>query len=472
MSAPVALETGAIPLASGLAAQGWMKSVAFVDAELRRQAGHHANACRHVVGELRRRGLRVDVYAHRSVETELIAELGAIPHFHHSAYAPIAAHRPVRALQALDVALARASFGLDLRRLWQGGYDLVFFNSVLGPQMEAVAAWLASFPPDRTPSAAVEFGAPSGRAIERPELARWWRHHPPCYRRAGARLSRAGIGARLVLFAFGTEPAEDYSTLLGRPVHALPPVHAGVGRPRLRRRGVDGRVTVAFLGLQRPEKGYALLPDVIREVLRRNRPVQILVHNGAPTTVAMDQQIEELSRSDQRVIFEHRSADQRSWQDLLDRTDLLVLPYVPSRYRASYSAVAIEAVSDGIPVVTPAGTTMATLAGQYQRGASTFEDWTAPAVVEAIDRALDTFDDVASVAAAGAVRWRRDNGAAAFMDRLVPLLPSSLVDVDVAAGGPRRGDAVRAFGLETTLAAFEGLVDIVRAIRCTFEPCP
>lgn len=398
-------DADARPLTEGDAASF---RIAYVDASLRDQTGHYANACRHIAKELRERGFRVDVFANAEVQEGLATELGATPCFHLRPY------KQSRAFGRIDSFIHALSFSHDLRAAWAtGAYPFLYFNSVLAPQLAAIGRWLASFPGGKAPLVAVEFGAPSGASTQgsfAPFAAQ--------YRRAGRRL-RALDASRILLFTFDPAASSEYADLLGLPVAVLPPVHA-VPRPlRPRARDSDGRITIGFLGHQRTEKGVDLIPDIVRGLREAGCKDRILIHDGDAAERPIVRTLREIADTDPLVRFLHQPADAATWQDLLQRTDLAVLPYEPNRYRASYSALAIEAVSAGIPMIVPAGTTMESLATEYQGRPSAFGEWKARAVCQAILGAVSGFEHLSASAFSGAGAWEQRNGARRFADRLL-----------------------------------------------------
>jgi hypothetical protein len=149
--------------------------------------------------------------------------------------------------------------------------------------------------------------------------------------------------------------------------------------------------------------------------------VRFLVHNSAPVDCSVSRELQALANENANVAFIEKSGDQLYWQGLLDRSDLIVLPYEPDRYRQSGSGVATEAISDGIPIVVPPGSSMETLANTYQGGATAFSTWDADAVTSAIERAVANFEVLAKQSEAGAIEWRHNNGVRLFMDRFLEI---------------------------------------------------
>jgi hypothetical protein len=265
------------------------------------------------------------------------------------------------------------------------------------------------------PFVVIGFDVPSGS-----KLHDHWGYHAPFYRKAG-KLMQANCLERMLLFTFDPVISRDYAELLDLPVQTMPSVHASLRQPRLRKTDLDGFIHVAFLGHQRPEKGFHLIPEIARRLVQGGSPVKLLVHNSAPDDSPITRELRELASKNAQMTLVEESGDQTHWQGLLDRSDLVVLPYEPNRYRDSGSGLATEAVSDGIPMVVPSGTTMETLAVNYQGSATSFSGWEAAEVTNAIERAVTNFEVLASQAEAGALVWRCHNGVELFVDRLLEI---------------------------------------------------
>ena len=306
----------------------------------------------------------------------------------------------------------------NLESAWLGGpYDLVFFPFVLAAQFAAIALWLRRFRPNEAPFVAICFDTTSGNNVNDHH-----RYYTPYYRKAGKSFRKEYL-PRTLLFTYDPAITSDYAELTKLPIRTMPAVHTGFGEPRVRKRELDGRITVAFLGHQRVEKGYHLIPEIARRVGSKGLPVRLLVHNSATDDSAASRELRALARELAYFTFIEEPSDHLQWQNLIDRSDLIVLPYEPNRYRQSGSGVATEAVGSGVPMVVPSGTTMEALAVQYQGCASAFSNWTAEAVTNAIEQAVANFDVLAKQAEAGALEWRRSNGVGQFVDSLLEIVP-------------------------------------------------
>jgi glycosyltransferase involved in cell wall biosynthesis len=398
-----------------------MLRICYIDAGLRGNTGHYANSCRHITGALRKMGHQVDAFAHRTLPPDLAREIPATPYLRNDPYAPVVPFNT-----RLSHKLAQASFLNDLGQIWRGGpYDIIYINSVLAPELAGIVAWLKKFPPQNAPFVAAEFGGPSGLNLSQTSAAhRFFMKHTAFYARA-IRTLPSPHAQNLLLFTFDPLASAEYASLLGRAVLTMPAIHTGLHAPRPRATPPDGQPVVAFLGHQRDEKGYFLVPGIIRHLRESGTPARFLVHNGAPEACETDRILAAMANDDAWLSFEHRPADQLYWQAILDRADLIVLPYEPQRYAASYSAVAYEAASDAIPMVAPAATTMAALGETYETGMVTFAAWDAPSIAAAVRRALVDFDALAGQALSGAAAWRAANGPAAFVDRLLAARPAT-----------------------------------------------
>jgi hypothetical protein len=411
----------------------------YVDPGLRNDLGHHANSCRLITSELRRRGYAPRIFAHQSLEAGLREELGALPHFRWWTYATCDVD-PIAGWLTSFMRIATET-AKDLARLPTiGSDDILYLNSTQAPQLMALLQWLMSIPPPRRPIVMTEFGTGPGLDYEIvPEGLRVHLRDPRIDPRAVLYRFAAGLipalaGTRLHLFTFEAKSSQLYSYLLKKQVEVLPLPHASSSQTKSR---VGHRpITVSILGHQRPEKGFSLVPEIAEGLLAQRSDITLFVHNGEPNNMqSVQQKLRDLAKTQPRLELDERVAGPALWRQFLDRSDLIVCPYPVWNFSAAYSAVAAEAVAEGIPLVVPDHTTLASMLREYGGGGTTFASHQPAAVVEAVIRALDQFDELAEIATLGSVAWHKNMGARKMVEALLTMAqaPGDLPPVDRAA---------------------------------------
>jgi glycosyltransferase involved in cell wall biosynthesis len=399
----------------------------YADPGLTSDLGHHANNCRFITREARSRGMDVRVLSFVNIEPGLQAELDATPFFR-ALTAWISDGDPICGwLNAFHVVAEITRE--DLSRLDDiGPGDVMYFSSALPAQLFALAQWMGAMPRDKLPLAVAEFGIDPGVDILQGADGVSYGFRDPrvdsrgvLYRSAAARIPPV-IAPWLQMITFDPASSGSFCSALGRHVGVLPTPH--VATAPLRSRSGKRPVTVSVLGNQRPEKGYQFMPEVARSLLRSNPDIRILCHNANPEAMRETQEdLHDIAAKEPRLIMDERLADGEVWQQLLDASDLIILPYASPRFAISYSAVAVEAVANGVPLVVPAGTTMARLVQEFGGAGTTSDQPDAPSIIDAAQRALDRFDSLATMAHAGAQLWSQVHGPRNTVDALLALEP-------------------------------------------------
>lgn len=236
----------------------------------------------------------------------------------------------------------------------------------------------------------------------------------------------AHFGDRLHLFADTDQLAGIYQTLLSSPVATVPlPVMVlparqapvGAALPHL-----------VFAGGARVEKGYDLLPSLVRRLRGKMR---LTVHSGRIDAMA-DPNIQrthhELVRmSGPDLVLLERPLDPAEYMDLIASADLILLPYRADSYGPRSSGILAEARAMGIPAIVPRDTWMAEAAGPCPGvlfdGAGDF--------VSVVERNLRRLPELTAALREAAPSWRRAHCPEAVLRTL--LCP--LAD-DPAPGAP------------------------------------
>jgi glycosyltransferase involved in cell wall biosynthesis len=237
------------------------------------------------------------------------------------------------------------------------------------------------------------------------------------YRYAGTSI-RSGFEGRLNFVCLHKEARDAYAFLCGRPVPVLPHPCRAESVARERRRGSS--ITVAFLGEQRPNKGLHMLPGIVERLLA-SRGVRVLVQNAFTGPVSEMQQLQQMAQREAglEVIVQALSAPQ--WSKLLDRCDLIVLPYDQTDYSNVISGIALEALANAIPLAVPQNTGMARTLEEFDMPGIAFERSDPDMIVAALLAAVEQFDDLAERAHRASLQWNAANGPDRLVEKILAL---------------------------------------------------
>lgn len=404
--------------------RGIFLRILYADSAIEGFAGHHATSVLALPEALRNLGHEVIVAGHASVVPELRDKTGALPVFRAQTYLGPSAD-PISGwltnfLWARDVTLE------DLTRFWNenGPFDLIYFNSARAAQVVALGLWLrqSSGGGLTIPPVVIELAIEAGLT----------RTGPGTYsvRNLGAilfRHCREWLGDELfrqLIFVAGCRQAvEEYTAIFLGPVH-LAPMPQPLPLPRLRRRaaGTPHSLTVGFVGHQRIDKGYHMVPELIRQILHRYADVRILVQQSDPGFLRdTSDEIARMAHDDSRVELILRPFTGQDWFGLLDRCDIVALPYTDTRYETSASAILGEALASGAPVVVPARTTLSSVVDDLLGPGTTFDRWEPPSIASSIAEAINQFDDLAERAFEAGRKWRERHGPDHFARAILAL---------------------------------------------------
>jgi glycosyltransferase involved in cell wall biosynthesis len=216
--------------------------------------------------------------------------------------------------------------------------------------------------------------------------------------RCGAALLRQAISDLLVcpgsdrvrFFTDSNELTEEYSQSLRRRFQTAPiPVHPALFAPRTNHFGKNR--TLLYLGDARKEKGYDLLPQIVRALKTElaEGHIQMIAQsnfNIAGGEPGIRQARDFLSTLPNITLLRKPITDEQ-YNEYLLSAGIMLLPYQPERYVSRTSGILAEAICAGVPAVVPQGTW---LADQVRRhGAGTVYDSSDPeGVVRAVKEAL------------------------------------------------------------------------------------
>lgn len=270
---------------------------------------------------------------------------------------------PLGMLAELDHALV---FRQDLERFLKAAGaardDHVLLPTAHARELLAVHLIVEQLTLDRSPTFHLEFRHSlfaDGSAIETIDQS------PEVMMQRAFLLLHAGWGtsSRIKFYTDADVLAHDYESISGLKFDVLPlPFRAElIPQPD---RPPGGTLTIAYLGGARDEKGFHWLPDLVRQLRAKNRPGRVRFvfqsnisqpeHN--PRSVAALSELRSLAGDDIELVAADEGLPPSDYYRLFSSSDLVVLPYLPARYRACTSGVLAEAIAAGVPVVVPAAT--------------------------------------------------------------------------------------------------------------------
>jgi glycosyltransferase involved in cell wall biosynthesis len=394
-------------------------TVYYIDVMLKDNRGHYANACRHFTGELRERDIPVEILLSHYCEQDLLKELGGRPFFVWNDQATTMYSGVTRDLDMARVLVPMVRANLNrLPKL--SPKDLIYVNSVESGFIMGLFDWLyRTFTPSTMPQVVLEFGYDMGIKLAAGSNMAYGVFRGPLYRVAVRSLPEP-YWKRIRLYSFQSRCAQEYADYLGRAVGVFPYPQLPPSFPRFRSTSTDRSLVIGFLGQQSPMKGYPLVPDLVMSLLERYENIHVVIHDSAPNlNKQVADVVKKLAELDPRVIPIFSPAVGRDWWNLMERIDLLVLPYVKERYQDAYSAILAEAISSGLPVVAPSDTALSELMDSVGMPGVLFDHWGEAPILAAIEDAIARFDDLAYISSRAAISWMRSNGPQSLVDELL-----------------------------------------------------
>jgi hypothetical protein len=393
-----------------------------LDPGLRTHSGHHLALDAAIVDFCAARGMSVELYAHRGVEDEVAARVGAISLFTHSVYAKNVTRGPQEGLLERDFALINERCYNDLCALSPDSFesdDVILVHSIRQNHLYGLARWLTGLSVERRPKCVVLHFL--GNLVDAtgqitPEAA--------LLQRALWLLESLPAGA--VVLAAPIPPAcEELGRLTALPVQLhpipLPGRHVGTSptlRPAVKATSAQSRqLNFVFAGEARRDKGFHHFRAAMRLVLRDQPNVRFSVQAGGPTLPWWRGSRTRFSlwRLGSRVESHFGAMDEAAFGAFLQRADAIVLPYDPSHYRAMNSGVFNEALALGKPTVLPARTWMADEAKRLGAGSVAFLEWSPESIAYAMAQLAANIHDQTARSARASLTWNARHGIEPFM---------------------------------------------------------
>lgn len=388
-----------------------------MDPNLLSLGGHYYSYDQRVIEEVQKRGVECVLYAQQGVNVPPLANVVPQPLFtYDNIFTEAVTDEKIWAIENFHT--LNNVFANDLFRIPSGEFvsgDVVYFPNLLQNQLFGVALWLAHLPIERRPIVVIMLrwlNQAMDYIASRPGV-----EFIPLYYRYAARTLLA-TNPRTILCADTRELAAAYTQIIGFPVTELPnPMDVRDFASDLPR-DPKARPVVLYQGHTSFLRGFHLIPEMIQATQPlAERPIFVIqVQDPKDGFRAFVESIEQLPAEDVEIVLGALEND--AYLALLDRADIVLLPYSPKFYGHGSSGVFTEAASMGKVTVVTAGTVPAREAAENHFGVEISEEWTGSAMASALLRALANLDELRERSRSAAPAYRARHSARGFVDEL------------------------------------------------------
>ena len=369
----------------------------------------------------RARGIAPRFYISRDALPSIVRELEAQPVFPFPSDAMV--EQNPRCQQLSDYLELGGLFGDALHALdadGVGGDDLVIVPFASERDIFGAALWLQRLAPAARPTIAFTFMIPDFRWRVTENRSRLV-GDISYYAYASKRILSVLPAHKLILNSIDPRLCRTISAATQHPCTEVPlgtyfpddadfAAPAGEGPPR---------VHVGVAGEFRPEKGSDLIPDVLLRFgeQRPDRAIALQVPDAA-WAAALDERFRRKGMGAPYLLY-YGWVEHNEYLRRLTRCDILLLPYHWERYAIRPSGIFSEAVGYGVVPVVPERTWAADKLADGWGAGTTFRDFSAASMVEALVAASDDFPALKEKAARSTLAWRQSQSTAALLDKIL-----------------------------------------------------
>lgn len=374
--------------------------------------GHFESHARGILTALRQDGQNVVCLSHSSVENQLVEDLKVFGFFNTRANSVYSSDELCWWID--DYLYQSKSFEDDLNRLnGLSSDDIIIYDCARPAQITGFANWLVKkFNPELSPTIIVILGWPTGTIVKnRDNLGNpvEWEIIDPSsilYRSSVNQINNE-YRSRFIFVTPSSSAAAAYSALMKVGVDIMPNPQFYFKKQRSR---VGTKLpTIGFIGEQRENKGYRLVPEIINNLFELGCNSKIIVQNSWGFMDDVNKSLLEMSNNNDLLTVVLKSYERNQWDSLLDSLDIIVLPYDVMTYSTSSSGIGAEAIANAIPQIVPENTGLSDMLDLFGEPGSKFKGTTAENVTDAIVRTLNDYDSIAAKAFLASLDWTSRN---------------------------------------------------------------
>ncbi len=386
---------------------------------LKDTVGHHYHEAIGLQREARRRGIETRFYVHWKAIKEIVAALDARPVF---SFRPYAASEDSLCGPLEDLFHVGERFAAECSALVDDGLtrdDIVYVATTMQNEVYGCARWLRALSKDETPFIVMNFKVENYLDGDTHKA-----HLQAALYRFAAKALAAHIPDERIFFTAGTDAfAKRLGQLTLRPVFTYPmPVSYDLsGGQAGTSRTVDPArpVVVSILGHSREEKGWLLIPEIVRLCTETNREISFFIQISPENMARAWKGSYEKLRAMANVKFHVGPARETEYMEFVRQSDIVLLPYDYRAFTGRTSGVFAESIGFGKVAVVPRGTWMAEQLRNNRGAGTVFEQHTPESIAAAVGEAMARIDGLRAKADHCADAWRREEHISTFLDRML-----------------------------------------------------
>jgi glycosyltransferase involved in cell wall biosynthesis len=391
------------------------------DPQLNLVNGHYAAYDAAVAAELAARHVETHLYGNTQHRSLASARLDAEPVFSRDIFEEVASDRLTWALENF-VQLSRDFHG-ELANVGADRFDrddLAFFPNIIQYQICGIRDWIAEIPAERRPALVLK---PSYLTYAMPYL----QHRPnkemvPLLYRYSVR-QLVSTHARTWICSDTEQIVKQMGSLVGIPMHLLPLPLIMEKRQIAAKDATDAsRVNIVYLGHASMLKGFHLLADTVKRVVAAGNAAHFIIQSYGEQQLCVPLREAVAGTSPDKLTLIEQAVDFEEYTGLLNRADIVLLPYAKEFYGWASSGIFSEAMSLGKIVIVTEGTWAAEQLEKFAGGGLAIKAPTVDHIADAITVALRTLTSLQERALKAASAWRRYHCPENFVDTLIGLV--------------------------------------------------
>lgn len=395
--------------------------------------GHWENYCKRLYCELIERGYQVKVFGQSAFDKKIIEGVNFEPIFRHSPYANMK--------ELEDYEYQSDLFLNDFATIPESEFndqDLLIFHSIFPQVLSAIAKWVKKLSAKKNIIAAIFFQFPPSetkplpgmltKIFKQQEIMRWVKHNNiDYYQKYSPLLAELIDSGSLILMASTDVLSKNFSALFGLKIHYIPmpgrklvQFETDIARNTLNNQDYP-EIKIGYFGHSSFEKGGQYLQYLVHRTLSIYPNAKFILHiNPNPETQKFLKAFRTNVHPHVECYFGHQT--QETIMQLMQKVDILLMPYCPHKYATTPSAV----LTEGLPLqkvfVIPKNTWIHQEAIKYNAGYAAFKRYNPKSILKSILQALMNFDEYKTKSIKAGLAFYKENNMTNYIDMIMNII--------------------------------------------------